>query len=501
MTSPEVALADIDLSYFIKGTLSTGLGKLSTIVLGFVGLMITARCLAPEDLGAFVLFRVIVTFLTRSSDLGLHLSIPKFIASAEKGQQRRRIINTVIYFRLFTILAVIIIALVARRALFMLFDASLYSDLIVFIPILLTLESLGVLLIAILEGIFNFELIGVVNFISSLTSLIFTVMFISWFEQGILGLVYARIASMTIAYAWGYFSARFDHKLEFEIEVLKRMLIFAFPLHINYILTFIFTRIDTFIISALLGPAEVAFYEIARRIPDSLEQMYGAFREVYFPFISRLFALGKKDKVAIMLNHSTRLISFVSILGALVALVFGDKIVILLFSEIYLPSVPVFVLMMIGLTFTLIDYTLGYSLVAIGDSSKPPLINVGRTVVSFAGYFILIPKLGIAGAAFANLAGTVSVNPLNVLFLRRKRIDVKIGGYIKPILVSGACFFLILFLKPTSILQGILIVLLFILASVFLSIITQEDIATITSESQMILSRSTGRPRSDSTEV
>ena len=148
---------------------------------------------------------------------------------------------------------------------------------------------------------------------------------------------------------------------------MKEILKFGFPLYLNEILTFGYRRADSLIIGGLLGPVSIAYYEVARRIPDSIATFYATFKSVFFPFMTNLFARGEKDKAEIIINNSVRWISLVIGFGALISLLFGEEIIVLIFSDRYLPSVPIFVLLMVGLIFTFIHYTFGYSLVALGE--------------------------------------------------------------------------------------------------------------------------------------
>lgn len=459
------------------------------MVLGLLGTMVAARYLPAEAFGAFVLVQVVASFLTQVSSFGLDLSIAKFITSTEDERHKRKLINTAIHFRLFTILVVSLLTLIARPVLPTLFGSSLLPNLAIFVPLLFLLESSSGLLKSVLQGFFLFKRIGISDFMASLFNFLLIVVFLLSLDRGAMGLVYARVISLSLSCAFLYFSTPIKKQLEFHFNILKEVLAFGFPLQINDILSFIFSRIDTLIIGALLGPADIAYYEIARKIPDSLAHLYEAFRSVYFPFMSRLFALGERKKAAQMLNHSTRLISFVSILGALIVLVFGNDVISLLFSEKYLPSVPAFVLLMIALNVSLIGNVLGTSLVAVGDSNKPAIINAAHTAVSLASNLIFIPIFGIVGAALARLAGTSAANPLNVLFLQRREVDVRVRGYLKPILVFGTCLLLVLLLKPTTFLQKASVIPLFILPCVLLSVITGEDLVAFLGEARLTLFR------------
>jgi O-antigen/teichoic acid export membrane protein len=207
--------------------------------------------------------------------------------------------------------------------------------------------------------------------------------------------------------------------------------------------------------------------------------------------------LGEPKKAANLLNLSTRLLSFVTMLGALVALLFGNTIIRLLFSETYVPSAPIFVLLMVGLNFAFVDYTLGYTLVAAGQSDKPAYINVVHTTISLLGNIMLIPWLGAKGAALANLAGFGAANPLNVLFLRRREIDVKIANYLKPISIFGVCWLLVALLHPSTLLAQAAIVIFFCIACMLLSVITLEELVTAWGEVNTALAQFLGKQRTE----
>ena len=477
------------LSRFIGGTISTGFGSASSLVLGLLGTMVAVRYLPAEAFGAFVLLEVVAGFLRQFSSLGLDYSTAKFITSTEDQQHRRRLINTAICFRLFMIFAMSLVALIAKPALSAVFGSSLTPTLVAFVPLLFLLESLSGLLKSALQGCFLFRRIGITDFITGFLNFLLILALVSFMDLGVLGLIYARVISLSLSCAFAFFSTPIKKQLEFDSNILKEMLVFGFPLQINDILTFMFQRIDTLIIGTLLGPASIAYYEMARKIPDSLGQLYEAFRSVFFPIMSRLFALGEQKKAAQILNSSTRLVSFVSILGALIAVAFGHDVIVLLFSDKYIPSVPAFVVLMIALSLSLVGNVLGTSLVAVGESDKPAIVNVVHTAASLLGNLIFIPIFGIVGAALASLAGPSATNPLNVFFLQRRKVDVRVWDYLKPILILGACLLLVLLLKPTAFLQKVSIIVFFILACMLLSVVNGQDLNALFGEARVTLSK------------
>lgn len=493
-------MSNSPLSHFITGTVAIGLGTFSAMVLGLLGTMVAVRYMSAEAFGVFVLLQVVSGLFTQIGSFGLNVSVTRFIASEEDLLYKQQLINTVIYFRLITGLGVGLVILIARPALSFIFGSSLPADFVIFVPFLFLLDSLNGLLKSTLQGFFLFTRISITSFAASLLNLLLIMAFVWFLKRGVIGLIFAKLISMSLACGLAYFFIPTRKKLEFDFNKLKKMLIFAFPLHINDVLHLVFSRIDTLMISILLGSADIAYYEIARRIPDALYSLFETFRSVFYPFVSRLLSREEHKKVTLLISNSTRLISFASIFGTLTVLLFGSDLIRLLFSEKYLPSVSAFIVLMMAANISFVSNILGTSLVATGDTNKPAIINTVHSAISLIGNVIFIPLFGITGAAFASLAGNAMSNPLNVFFLR-KRIKVEVHQYLKPILVFVGCFILVLFWGPITFVQKILIISLFLVACVSLSVITVEDLTVLVREIKLMAIRLLQSPRSEKTKI
>lgn len=480
-------MSDSLVSRFIKGTLSVGLGNLSIMTFGLMGMMVITRHLTAEEFGAFVLIQVVVAFLSRVSSFGLGLAVPKFITGSSDEAGKRQIANTALYFRLLTVPVVVLLAWLLKPVLARLFSAPQLAEYFAYVAVLFLLDSLAVVLKSIFQGFFHFRRIAFTDLISSSLNFGLILVFVFLLQLGLPGLLLAKLLSIGTACLYAYLALPVARKLEFRSDQLRLLLKFGFPLQLNDVLSFIYLRIDTLMLGAMLGPTAIAFYEVARRIPDSLTGMYEAFRAVFFPFIAKFLGQGERQKASAMLNHSARLISFATMLGTLVALIFGNEIISLLFSAHYLASVPAFVLLMIWLNLAFTDSTLGYSLVAAGDSEKPAMINVLHAGVNVIGNLLLIPPLGITGAAISSVLGFVVTNPVYVFFLRRRQVDARVMAYLKPVLIFGAIWLLLFVLQPALLLVKALAVVLFIAACLFLSVITVEDINTVIHEAKVAL--------------
>ena len=483
------------VSRIIEGTLSIGLATVSAMTLGLITTMVVVRRLPPDDFGIFVLLVVSSVFLSEASSFGLTLAVPTFIAGTEDQRQRSNLMTTAIFFRLLTIALLSAVILIARPIQLILPDSSNFLEALVYVPLLFGLDGLGKSFRTILQGSFRFKIIGSIDLLSSVSNFLLVIVFVLLLGQGLTGLIHAKVISLAASVCLAFFFILRQRMGTFRIDLLKNLLVFGFPLELQFLLNFVFLRVDTFIIGTMLGPAGIAYYEVARRIPDSINQLYEAFRMVYFPFAARLFARNEFKELGDLLNHSVRALSFLTMLGALISFLFGNEILSLLFSEGYLPSVPAFVILMIGLNLSFTENTLGYSLVDIGQSDKPLIVNLARTTISIASNLLLIPGLGFVGAALANVISNLVAIPLDLFFLHKRSLEMKAADYLKPVGMSATCALIVLVLGLNHYLFKSAMLIGYLVGCILLSVITIADMATIWKELMNIVSRLARRYR------
>ena len=459
----------------VASTISLGTFSVINSALGLIGTIILARYLAPQDYGILILISVLVTFLSQISTFGLETAVPWFIAGSTGESSKERYFGTAIVLRLVTIVVTSLVAWFGGPWLRMLFGQSLLPQYIIYVPFLFALDSLRALLRSTLQGYLLFVRMGVTDSILSFSKLVFYAILIFVIHPPLYGFLIASSLSTILACLYAILSIPIRKKIAFQVEALKELIRFGYPLQVNDILHFIYSRIDTVAVAAFLGPADIALYEVARKIPDNLRSFFDPFSSVYYPFIAKRYQLQGRQNASPFLNDAVRFVAFVTLLGTAIAVLFGRDILQLVFTNKYSAAAPFFVILMLNLSVALVSNVMGTTLVATGDSQKPMIINVFNAIASWAGSLLLVPKFGLMGAAVANTVGTLVAYPLNRFFLRR-RIDLKDAPYLKPFILFTAWGVLVYIINPGSFLMKVALLIVFLAASAILSIITKQDI-------------------------
>jgi len=469
------------LSRFIKGVISTSMGTFIHIVLGFLGLMIAVRYVPKEQFGIFILLQIIATFFMVLGTLALaNISVTKLITSVE-DDFKTEVVNTAICYMLITGLIMCLVFFLCRPLINLIFKSEQLTRLLIYIPLFFILNSFNELFLKILQGFHQYKKMAISQVINGGAKFLLIVIFLIVLKMDVMGLIYAFIFSFAASVFFQYLMIPVKKRLYFNPTIFKMIFKFGFPLGLNTVLTFVFTKIDRFMIGAMLSPIGVAYYEIASRIPDSSRRIFESFKSVFFPNMSELYAKKRYSEAEKVLNNSLRFVSFFTIFAALSVILFQKEIVRILFSERYLESAPALSLLMFALSIGLIGNVLGTSLVSAGYSTKPLIANVVATIVNVLGNLIMIPIFGFIGAAFASVITKCITNPVLIWFLKKNGINVRAKEYIKPILMFIVCWFLFLRFGGEVVLVRIFLICLFLVLCVFLNVISKKDFLMLAS--------------------
>ncbi len=464
------------VSRFLRNLAFTGAGTLSQIVFGLMGLLAAVRLVSQEDFGRFILMQVVVMFLIMlGSLLAQTHSITRIIAAT--GEDRKE--DTVLTALNLQFLAGGIITVSAAASIPLVRSLDVmesWSAIIVRLPLLFFLNYLHEQLLGILQGLHRYRAIALAQTANGVARFLCILLFLGGFGWGVGGLIHAFNASFAVSVAIQFAAVPVRKRFFIDRRLALEMVRFGFPLGLNSIFTLAFTRIDRFIVGAMINPAAVAVYEVAARIPDNGYRLFQSFLAVFFPNISELAAAGRHREAERVLNHSLRLVTFLSMLAALAAILFQREIVRILFSERYMESAPVLSILMLSAGFGLVENLLGSTLIAFGHSGMPVKINLVNAVVNILGAVLLIPPFGLAGAAAASLLARAATNPVYVFFLAKAGVRAGVWQYAAPICFLGICGAVFLALgSPGPFLKGLLILLLVAL-SVKWSVITSADL-------------------------
>jgi len=427
---------------FKRGIAYTFLAQLIGVVLLFAAFAIAARLVSEADLGTFVLLFVAAQFLAIVADAGMTSTIVRFL-SAEKKEQEE-VASTALGFSLIVAAALSVVVYFVGALLFPVLGLGVLKEQTATVSLLFFFQYHLGRISAFLQGLHLYRRYAYVQVLGPAIRLLLIILLVGFLAMGLEGLIMAAIVSSFVSCLLAYVMMPWRLVPALDRGVLKRLLFFGIPLHINAFLAFIFERADTVLLGAMAGPVSVATYEVAYKLPNQVKGFFGAFIAIFFPHVSTYYVKGDPERAEVLLRKCLRLVSFGGALGTLAAVLYHREIISLIFSSKYASGGQVFAVLMLGVSIGLCNWLMATALIASGRSKATLSTTVPEAAINVGLNLLLIPRWGILGAALASSVSRTAVNPIFLFFLKKDRLNT-MGSYSRSFLCLGlACLMLLM---------------------------------------------------------
>ncbi|MFN8483688.1 MAG: flippase [Anaerolineae bacterium] len=468
---------------FRRGFFFTSAGTVVAVVSLFLETIIAVRALTTESYGVYVLLVVTVNFLVAAVDFGLQSAAPALLAGRDP-QEQGRVASAALTFRA-AVLMIVSLALWLGLAVAGRVGAATETvSLAVYLPLMLCTSSLDELLFSLLQGVQAYRQMAAARIVRSVLRVVLSVVGLYALKLGILALIYSWVLSFAVSLVLQYsvlpVAGRFAlRRFAVQWQVVKGMLRFSFPLYLSTLVWFALQRIDVVLLGALAGPASVAFYATAGRLPDALQRLSDAYVSVYYPTLSALLKKNRRHEARILVDHSLQLVGFLTAVAALIAVVFGREIMTLVFSERYAVTSKAFGVLMIAFHVTFSVHLLGYALTAAGFPKRSFAASLVQASVNVVGDLALIPIFGFVGPAYASLASVYALAPVAIWLVRRSGLEVTSSPFVKQTVLLLAYAVGVWWLAPQSVLIRLTIVAAFVVHSLAMSTLSPQALTLI----------------------
>lgn len=200
-----------------------------------------------------------------------------------------------------------------------------------------------------------------------------------------------------------------------NLTFLKHGFIFGMKSQIGIVLTFFDRRLAIFIINIFLNPVYVGFYAIAVALAELPWRISDAVGTVLFPKVAGI----RKEEAFTFVAQACRNTIFIAILSSLILFVFAGFIIQLLFGTEFLQSLAAMQILLPGIVALSMNRVLCGGFSGLGKPEYGTYTVVCSSICTILLDIILIPRMGIVGAAVAaSVAYFVSATVGVILFRR-----------------------------------------------------------------------------------
>ncbi len=223
---------------------------------------------------------------------------------------------------------------------------------------------------------------------------------------------------------------RLVFRLSWDLPTMGRLAWLALPLGFVMMVVSLNHNIPLYFIEHYLGEGRLGVYAAMAYLMLAGGQVVNALGQSASPRLARYYATGRQEAFFTLLVKLLLLGGLLGVAGVLVALVAGKEILILVYRSEYADQAGVLVWLMAAAALFYVGSFLGYGMTAARYFRIQALLFVVTLLLITGASALLIPRYGLAGAAWAVCLLYAGQIPLKagVLAHACKSIPVKLTG-------------------------------------------------------------------------
>jgi len=257
-------------------------------------------------------------------------------------------------------------------------------------------------LIAVLTGFERFRLRAAIAFATQVAELISIVAFTAFISRSpvaaVAGMLVGLLAGGVIAFAALSSAIARRWNLTRASENLLPALSLGVRGQLGNLATFFTYRLDVFVVNFFLGPADVGIYALGVVVAEALWQVPQAAAVALFPRTARTEAAGSAEFTCAVSRHVLLIASLIGVVLAIVAPI----LIPLIFGRRFSPAIAVVWWILPGTVALSLGKLMSADLAARGKPEYSSVFALAALAVTVILDFLLIPKMGIRGAALAS---------------------------------------------------------------------------------------------------
>lgn len=463
------------------------LSKILVYLLSIITITVVPRYLGVEAYGQlnFVLsFLGIFYILT---DLGINTLIFRDV-SKDKNKLSSYFNN----FLLFKITLFILVSIIILLITLVLNKPLIVNQLFYLLIAYLFLAVIADFLIVFYNSMQENKFYAIYEFFMKFFYVLFLFIVI-YFNLKLIGVFLAQLFSLFISVLIIiYFFKRYIQKidLKYNLRLIKTKLYISWPFALNYLFYNVYFNFDKIFISLITNDTNVGLYSISYSFLGFIMAAVGLISLVFFPVLSKHSFSSSLPNIY---NKYLKLVLLISVPMSLGAILLSKEIISLVFGVSYLGGDLPFKIIMffcliysLNTTFNNLFSTHGYEKYFLKLLFIATISNVVLNI-------IIIPFLGIVGAALTTLLSEIIILIGSVIFIKRNIPGLKIIDNLIYPLFSGLLMvlgiFVIKIFTPNGFLGNnfdVLIYVLFgsilyVLSILLFRVIRKEDVKEVLS--------------------
>ncbi|SKA88218.1 Membrane protein involved in the export of O-antigen and teichoic acid [Clostridium sp. USBA 49] len=400
---------------FFKSTVLTFISNIFGFGISMITTILLSRLLGASGKGVIGVSNNIIAFSMLILGLGFEAANIFFVGKDKKN------INNILGYNLiicgFSFIILLIIASIHLvhpiNFIFKGIDNRIIILLLFIIPMSLMKSSLINLILG-LQDIVRFNKINVLDkIITFILMLISLLVFNSPLYIIFSTLLSTLIIQLILIYI---VIVKYNVKPSFNFVFYKKMIGYGAKSQISNTIQMINYRLDVFIINYFLELSQVAIYQNAVSLGEALWQVSGTISTIVFPMTSNSKNI---EELKGFINRVSRVTLFFIVICSIFLSIISKPLIIFLFGKEFTDAYIALILLLPGISFFSVSKILANFLAGVGKTEKNIISSSISGITTIILDLILIPRIGINGAAIASSISYIVFTLTSIYFYSR----------------------------------------------------------------------------------
>ncbi len=471
-------------------TKDTAIYGISTIVGRFLGFLLVpfyTNVINTNDFGIYSNVYAYLAFLNIVFIYGMDAAFMKYSSLAGSSQKKKTFSTAYLFVFLTTIVLAFILYLLRNSLTFIMEIPNQYTKLLYYVIFILVFDTLALVPFANLRLERKAGKFTSVKLANILINLALNFILVLKYHLGIEAIFIANLIAS--AFTFVLLIPEILRKLSFRIDknLLKIMLKFGIPYLPASLAAMVVQVIDRPVVLAMTNPSTLGIYQANYKLGIFMMLFVSMFQYAWQPF----FLNNAKEKNAKeIFSKILTLFLLVSSLVWIVLTLFVEDFARFQFlpgksiiGKEYLSGITIVPIVLLGYLFNGIYYNFQAGIYIEEKTKYFPYVTGAGALINVVVNVLLIPILGIMGAALATLASYLVMAAGLYLFSQKYyRINYEYGKVIKIlslIFLTGIIYYYLYYQVGLNILMKLAILFLFIAAIVLLKVIEKREIVRL----------------------
>lgn len=454
----------------VKETAIYSIGNIASKLAGFILIPLFSETINISLYGLLTLFEICFDILTPISNLGIENALMRWFYDKETEGKRKSLYFTVFAFSVvFTLLIVFLSYIVMINYSEIIFSTQVDKSLI----FIFLFSVLIRLIVASPQTLLRIQQKAVKQTASVVLGLILTVLFtyifLKFYKMELYGVFLAQVVSNLVLLILFIPTIFRNIQFKVEVELLKKMIHYSYPLVFSGLLTTVLVLSDRYILNYYYTLGDVGVYSLAYKISNIVKIcITTSFMQSYV--ISYYRGMNEISESNRFLVKSLTYFVFVACYLSLFIVYFGKEVLVVLSlgNKDYWQAYLLLPLLLISVTLAGVRQISSMPLRRDKQTKLLSVYSILAAVLNVLLNFVFIPKWGAYGAVISTVITQCLIVFLYDLYIRKKfKILVEYRRLLIVSVVSILIFIPLLFLNEVNLLIRIPIKLIILISFPF----------------------------------